>query len=63
MDSASFALFCIAIIAGWVDAIAGGGGLLTIPSLLYFGIAPSSALGTNKLQATLGKFNLYTLFY
>jgi len=62
MDSGSFALFCIAIIAGWVDAIAGGGGLLTIPSLLYFGIAPSSALGTNKLQATLGSLTS-TLYF
>jgi uncharacterized membrane protein YfcA len=40
--------------AGWVDAIAGGGGLLTVPALLAAGLPPHEALGTNKLQAVLG---------
>ncbi|GIX49902.1 MAG: UPF0721 transmembrane protein [Limisphaera sp.] len=40
--------------AGWVDAIAGGGGLLTVPTLLAVGVPPHEALGTNKLQAVLG---------
>ncbi|MCS7089322.1 MAG: TSUP family transporter [Verrucomicrobiota bacterium] len=40
--------------AGWVDAIAGGGGLLTVPALLAWGLPPHVALGTNKLQAACG---------
>jgi len=37
-----------------VDSIAGGGGLITLPVLLSFGVAPQDALGTNKIQATCG---------
>lgn len=40
--------------AGFVDAIAGGGGLLTVPALFAAGIPPIMALGTNKLQSSLG---------
>jgi len=49
-----FILFSVALIAGIIDAIAGGGGLLTIPTLLYVGVPPNIALGTNKLQGTVG---------
>lgn len=48
-------LFCIAMFAGFVDSIAGGGGLVTLPTLLLTGIDPILALGTNKLQATMGE--------
>ena len=47
-------LFCVAIIAGWVDAIAGGGGLITIPVLILAGLPPAAALATNKLQGSAG---------
>jgi len=40
--------------AGLVDAIAGGGGLLSLPALLATGIDPVVALGTNKMQAIVG---------
>jgi uncharacterized membrane protein YfcA len=40
--------------AGFIDAIAGGGGLLTIPALLWCGLPPQTALGTNKMQACCG---------
>ncbi len=40
--------------AGFVDAIAGGGGLLSLPVLLGAGLSPAEALATNKLQATFG---------
>ena len=40
--------------AGFVDAIAGGGGLLTVPALLWAGLPPQLALGTNKLQSSCG---------
>jgi uncharacterized membrane protein YfcA len=47
-------LFLTGLAAGFVDSIAGGGGLITLPVLLNLGLAPSDALGTNKLQATFG---------
>lgn len=50
-------LSIIGFIAGYVDGIAGGGGLLTVPALLTVGIPPHLALGTNKLAATMGVFN------
>ena len=47
-------LLATGLIAGFVDSIAGGGGLITLPVLLNLGIDPKFALGTNKLQATFG---------
>ena len=47
-------LFVTALVAGFVDAVAGGGGLITLPVLLSTGIDPRHALGTNKLQAVFG---------
>jgi len=48
---------CVAaLLAGVVDAIAGGGGLLTLPSLLVTGLPPHVALGTNKGQSVFGAF-------
>lgn len=47
-------LFLVGLLAGFVDAIAGGGGLLTLPALLLTGIDPAHALGTNKGQGVFG---------
>ncbi|MFO6334024.1 TSUP family transporter, partial [Pseudomonas aeruginosa] len=47
-------LAVVAFLAGFIDAIAGGGGLLTIPALLTAGVPPHLALGTNKLSSTFG---------
>jgi hypothetical protein len=47
-------LFGTGLVAGFVDAIAGGGGLITLPVLLSLGLDPRHALGTNKLQGTFG---------
>ena len=44
----------VGLVAGFVDSIAGGGGLLTLPSLLLAGLDPVSALATNKLQGSFG---------
>ncbi|MCR6593954.1 TSUP family transporter [Campylobacter insulaenigrae] len=49
-------LFFIAAFAGCVDAIVGGGGLITIPALFACGIPAHLALATNKLQSTFGSF-------
>ena len=58
MDDPSLAvmafLLAAAFLAGFVDSIAGGGGLITIPALLLGGFSPVEALGTNKLQGLFG---------
>jgi uncharacterized membrane protein YfcA len=47
-------LFIIAATAGWVDTLAGGGGLITVPALLLTGMPPGMAIATNKLQGSMG---------
>jgi uncharacterized membrane protein YfcA len=47
-------IFLVAVVAGGVDAIAGGGGLVTIPVLLAVGIPPAAAIATNKLGGVAG---------
>jgi len=47
-------LFLAALTAGFVDSIAGGGGLITVPALLAVGIPPHLARGTNKVQSSFG---------
>ncbi len=47
-------LFATGLVAGFVDSIAGGGGLITLPALLAVGLPPQLALGTNKLQGSFG---------
>lgn len=47
-------MFIVAALAGAFDAIAGGGGLLTLPALLLAGLDPVAALATNKLQGSFG---------
>lgn len=47
-------LFAAALIAGFVDTLVGGGGLITIPALLMAGVPPITSLGTNKVQAVFG---------
>lgn len=49
-----FFLFLIALLAGFLDTLAGGGGLLTIPALMLSGMGPLAALATNKFQCTFG---------
>lgn len=41
-------------LAGFIDAVAGGGGLISMPAMLLCGIAPHVALGTGKFAASLG---------
>lgn len=57
------ALCATALGAGFVDAIAGGGGLITVPALLAFIPAPHIALGTNKGQAVFGATSSATSFW
>lgn len=43
-----------ALVAGFLDAIAGGGGIISVPVLLMLGVPVTTALGTNKIQSTAG---------
>lgn len=52
----SIILFATGLTAGTVDAIAGGGGLISIPVLMTLGLPPQFVLGTNKLQSSIGTF-------
>lgn len=52
-------LLClVALVAGWVDAVSGGGGLIQVPALLLAVPAsqPATALGTNKVSSVFGTF-------
>lgn len=48
------ALLAVGSLAGFVDTLAGGGGMLTVPALLISGLPPDAALSTNKLQSSFG---------
>jgi hypothetical protein len=52
-----------AFAAGLVDAIAGGGGLLTVPALLAAGLPPQVALATNKGQSSFGAISSFVSFW
>ena len=47
-------LTLLVFLAGFVDAIAGGGGLITLPAYLAYGLNPALLLGTNKLSSSMG---------
>ncbi len=55
-------LAAVGFVAGCVDSIAGGGGLLTVPALLLAGLDPVAALATNKLQSTFGSGSAVVAF-
>ena len=60
MDIANFSieiltfLFFVGVVAGFLDTLVGGGGLLAVPALLLSGIPPIYVLGTNKFQGSIG---------
>lgn len=56
-------LALVAFAAGFIDAVAGGGGMLTIPALLAAGLPPHLALGTNKLSATFASSTAAITYY
>ncbi len=56
-------LIVAAFVAGFVDAIAGGGGLLTVPALMLAGLSPVAAIATNKLQTSFGIVAATHTFY
>nr|WP_237749191.1 TSUP family transporter [Salmonella enterica] len=52
MDFSYFAImFMVALVAGFINVVSGGGGFLSIGALLISGLPPANALATNKIQA------------
>lgn len=52
-----------AFFAGTVDAIGGGGGLVTVPVLLALGLEPHAVLATNKGQASFGAISSLVTYF
>lgn len=44
----------LVFLSGLMDAIAGGGGLISLPAYLIAGVSPHQAVATNKLSSTMG---------
>jgi uncharacterized membrane protein YfcA len=64
LTTQTVALLAIAAFAaGFVDAVAGGGGLLTVPALLAAGLPPHATLATNKGQAVFGAISSAVSFW
>ena len=64
IDPSTWAILCaVALAAGFIDAIAGGGGMLTVPALLTAGLPPHLTLGTNKLAASFGSLTASVTYY
>jgi len=63
LDFATLLLLGIAaLLAGFIDAVAGGGGMLVMPTLLSIGMPPHLVVGTNKLIGTFGTFSASLTF-
>lgn len=58
MDLTTYLIICpLIFLAGFIDAIAGGGGLVSLPAYLATGIPTHVAMGTSKLSSALGTFS------
>ena len=56
------ALFFFGFIGAFINSIVGGGGLITLPALLFVGLPPATAIATNKLAASMGNFTSMMTF-
>lgn len=56
-------LIFFGFLAAFVDSVVGGGGLITLPALLFTGLSPASAVATNKLAGSLGSMTSTITFY
>lgn len=50
----TFGLGIFVFAAGFIDSLAGGGGIITLPAYLAFGLPPNLLLGTNKVSSVMG---------
>lgn len=55
-------LFLFGFLGAFINSIVGGGGLITLPALLFVGLPPATAIATNKLAATLGNLTSMLTF-
>lgn len=63
-DIGKIVFLCVAgFIGTFVDSIAGGGGLITVPAYLFAGFGPHETLGTNKFSATFGSLSSSISFF
>lgn len=53
----------LVFLAGFIDAIAGGGGLIALPAYLFAGVPIHVAMGTNKLSSSIGTFSASVTFF
>ena len=56
-------LMCFGFLAAFIDSVVGGGGLISLPTLLFTGLSPSAAVATNKLASTMGALTSTITFY
>lgn len=61
--TATAVLSLVAVVGGFVDAIAGGGGLITVSALVSAGLPPQFVFGTNKGAAVFGTGASLLRFY
>jgi uncharacterized membrane protein YfcA len=60
----TFAIVCpLVFLAGFIDSIAGGGGLISLPAYLLAGVPMHFALGTNKLSSSMGSVTASIRYY
>ncbi|SEG78313.1 TSUP family transporter [Paenibacillus sp. UNC499MF] len=66
MDVLSWEMLLFLVVTGFlaafVDSVVGGGGLITVPALLFTGLPPALVLGTNKLSGTMCSLTSMTSF-
>ena len=53
------ALFLIGIIVGFINTMAGGGSLITLPVLIFMGLPSSVANGTNRIGILFSSFSAH----
>lgn len=56
-------LIIFGFLAAFIDSVVGGGGLITLPALLFTGMSPAAAVATNKLVGTMGSLTSTLTFY
>ncbi|KMY53852.1 membrane protein [Bacillus sp. FJAT-27231] len=64
LDPSVFIILIIfGFLASFIDSVVGGGGLITLPALLFTGLNPAGAVATNKLASTIGSLTSTYMFY
>ncbi|MEH7110431.1 TSUP family transporter [Bacillus sp. JJ1764] len=56
-------LIVFGFLASFIDSVVGGGGLISLPALLFTGMTPATAVATNKLVGTMGSLTSTLMFY